>query len=258
MRLVPATPSRAAAILREWLVATGFVVSALWVAQALAAEPSTTTPTAEQLMHTAHEGRAVWEKFPGFQAKLTASTNGKATQGTVTVAADGALRLDLASKEGFDWIDRTFDSLIGHRLADGGAIRNVEFADDDVQHPLGRLIRSHEAGDKSLWRVRGDVLTEVHRFGEKSHFVISVADVTRTPEGKHLPQDFTVTTWDKATEQLLSSRQVHTDWKRVDGVDVPTVWWAAINGANGSRTAQRLELSEHKLLTTPTKTAAVK
>lgn len=233
-----------------WLSAGGFVAMALWLTQAVAAEP-----TAAQLMQAGHDGRAAWHGFPGFEAKLTAATNGRSASGHVTVAADGKLKLDLSNSEGFEWITRTLDSLVGHRLADSDASLNVEFADDDATHPMGRLIRSKDPAEKSLWRVRGDVMTEVHRFTEKTHFVISVSDVLRTPDGRHLPQDFTVTTWDKATGDLISSRQVHTEWKFVDGVAVPSLWWAAINTGKETRTTQRLELSEPRLLARSATTA---
>lgn len=233
-----------------WLSAGGFVAMALGLTQAIAAEP-----TAAQLMQAGHDGQAAWHAFPGFEAKLTAATNGRSAAGQVTVAADGKLKLDLSSSEGFEWITRTFDSLVGHRLADSEANLNVEFADEDATHPMGRLIRAKNPAEKSLWRVRGDIMTEVHRFTEKTHFVISVSDVLRTPDGKHLPQDFTVTTWDTATGNLTSSRQVHTEWKFVDGVAIPSLWWAAINTSKETRTTQRLELSEPRLLARTATTA---
>lgn len=247
---------RLSEVLRDWVVASGFVASALWLSQVVAAEPAPQALTAPELMRAAHEGRATWQAFPGFKAKVSAATNEHAVEGQLTVSADGKSQLDLPSREGFEWISRTLDSLIGHRLADSEAVENVEFADEQIHHPLGRLIRSSDGTDKSLWRVRGDVLVEVQRFNEKTHFVISVADVLRTPDGKHLPQDFTVTTWDNASGQLASSRQVHTEWKTVDGVAVPSVWWAAINTPDGKRTVQRLELTEQQLLPVPAKTAA--
>lgn len=238
-------------VVGQWLSAAGFVATALCLSQAVAAEP-----TAAQLMQSGHDGRAGWHKFPGFEAKLTASTDGRSAAGRMTVAADGKLQLDLSNKEGFEWIARTLDSLVGHRLADSEANLNVEFADDDATHPMGRLIRSKNPAEKSLWRVRGDVMTEVHRFTEKTHFVISVSDVLRTQDGKHLPQDFTVTTWDKATGHLISCRQVHTEWTFVDGVAVPSLWWAANNTPGEKRSTQRLEWSEQRLLPGSARTAA--
>ncbi|OYW16721.1 MAG: hypothetical protein B7Z55_14040 [Planctomycetales bacterium 12-60-4] len=154
----------------------------------------------------------------------------------------------LSGSDQAEWLERALDSLIGHRLAGSDAIGNVEFADDNATHPFGRLMRSLDPQEKSLWRVRGDVLTEVHRFNDKTHFVISVSDVARTAEGKHLPQDFTVETWDRATGRLIKSRQVHTEWTRVQHIDLPTRWWAVVNTDGESRSVESFELSAHRLL----------
>jgi len=207
-------------------------------------------PTAAQLMQAAHDGRAVWKNFPGFRAAVTARQNGKQATGTVTVSAEGGVTLTLDSDAGFEWVAKTFDSMIGHRLAESGpANTNVEFAtSDDAQHPLGRLIKSKDATEHSLWRVQGDVFTEVHRVGPTSRFAIRVSDVYRTPEGTHLPQNFSVITWNPQTGELLKTRQVHHQWIRVGQTDLPQVWWAATQDDKGQQIVQQLELSQIELL----------
>lgn len=233
-----------------WVPACGLLAAALWTGNAIAAE---TPLTAAEQMQKAHDGRAVWKTFPGFEAQIVARQNREEVRGKLSVAADGSLTFQLQNGSSApDWLTRSLDSLIGHRLSDGEAIVDVEYADDDAQHPFGRLIRSKDSQDHSLWRVQGDVLTEVHRFNDKTHFVISVADVARTPEGAHLPQDFTVDTWDRATKRLIKSRQVHTTWKRIDGVDLPQSWWAVVNSDGEQRSVEAIELSQHRLLTPQT------
>jgi N-acetylneuraminic acid mutarotase len=95
--------------------------------------------------------------------------------------------------------------------------------------------------------VQGDVLTEVHRFHGENHMVISVGEVARTLEGKHLPKSFSVTTWDKAGA-IVTARQVLQEWKRVDGVDLPVRILAAINKNDGSRTVEEITFANHQLL----------
>jgi hypothetical protein len=136
-------------------------------------------------------------------------------------------------------------------LSDDGAIETVAFADDQENHPLGRLLKSTGENDKSLWRVQGDVMTEVHRHHDKTRFIISVTDVVRNVEGKHLPKNFNVTTWDVASGQIKSSRQVYNEWKRVGRIDLPAKLLAAISKDDGSRRVEQIELSNHELLSVP-------
>lgn len=200
-------------------------------------------------MDRAHHGRATWQKFPGFTAEVTAATANQSSSGTLQVSSAGKIELTLADPQGLEWVERSLNSLIGHRLADDQRATNVEFADEDTQHPLGRLLKSKDASEKSLWRVQGDVLTEVHRFHGDNHLVISVAEVVRTPEGTHLPKSYSVTTWNKAGA-IVSTRQVQQEWKRVAGVDLPVRVLAAINKHDGSRTVEEITFANHQLIST--------
>lgn len=205
-------------------------------------------PTAEQLMRTAHDGRAVWTAFPGFAADVTVSQGGSTASGTLNVAADGKLTLKLDSAaEGKEWVQRTLSSVVSHRLSNDDAITNVEFADSDVSHPLGRLIKSRDAAEHSLWRVKGDVLTEVHRINEKTRMIISVAEVSRNAEGQHLPRSFSVTTWNVQSGAIESNRQVFNEWQRIDGYDLPVRLFAAVAKNDGSRSVEEVVLSNHRL-----------
>ncbi len=249
-------PTNRLSLIADWLLPLGAVITALWLAEACAAEAAPDGVTAVGQMQAAHDGRAVWNDFPGFEAVLSANRDSEVVAGRLVITPTGSVELRLSGADKAEWLEKALDSLIGHRLANSEAIRNVEYADDHAAHPLGRLIRSRDAAEKSLWRVRGDVLTEVHRFSDKTHFVISVSDVARTPEGKHLPQDFTVETWDRATGRLIKSRQVHTEWTRVQNIDLPTRWWAVVNSDGEGRSVEAFELSAHRLL--PKATTAAK
>src|SRR5688572_14218894 len=187
--------------------------AAVLVATASCGVSQAAEPTAEQLMRKAHDGRAVLTAFPGFAADIVATQNGVSAKGTLAVAADGKLTLKLDQTANQEWTQRTLSSFVNHRLAADDAIANVEFADQEAAHPLGRLLKSKDAADHSQWRVQGDIMTEVHRIMGKSRMIISVVDVNRTADGKHLPKSYNVTTWNADTGAIESSRQVFSEWK---------------------------------------------
>ncbi len=230
------------------LVAVAVCAASLGIAQANLSAGEKTELTAAGHLRAAHEGRAVWQNFPGFEATFVANQNGKTIQGTLVADSLGAVEIKVPEGTDTAWVQRALDSLIGHRLSDSDVATNVEFADENAGHPFGRLIRSKDPNEHSLWRVKGDVLTEVHRINDKTHFVISVADVARTPEGKHLPQNFSVETWNRADGRLIKSRQVHTEWSRIGGYDLPVAWWAVVNVDGEGRTVEELVITGHRLL----------
>lgn len=251
----PAAPSAAPAPAKEKLLQSGRPAGApagrggRGMGGAHGEEAKAPQKTAVQLMADAHEGRAVWKAFPGFVADVQAQGQGVDLKGRLEVSADGKIVLSLPEAEKSPWIARTLNSVIGHRLSDDGpAATDVEFADEDLANPLGRLIRSKEAGDKSLYRVQGDLLTEVHRSSEKAKFVISVSEVQRNSEGKHLPRTYAVVTWNAAGDKLENARQVLNEWTRVGSFDLPTKLLGVNSKADGTRTVEQLTLSNHRLL----------
>jgi len=206
--------------------------------------------TAVALMQRAHDGRAVWKKFPGFRADIRVSVDGKQVTGSLNVSSKGEIELSMPDDESFAWVKVSLRSVVSHRMVDTDAIQGVAFADDQVAHPLGRLLKSASESDHSQWRIQNDVMTEVHREHGKTRFIISVTDVVRTDEGKHLPKTFDVTTWDTATGRIQSSRQVLNEWTRIGKFDLPTRLMAAISKEDGTRRVEQIELSRHELLPT--------
>ena len=204
-------------------------------------------PTAQRLMQQAHDGRAVWLAFPGFTAEVAAISGGQSATGTLRVTADGAIELKLEPASGSEWVERTLSSVISHRLPGGAAETNVEFADSEAAHPLGRLIRSNEPAEKSLWRVKGDVLTEVHRLSDKSRMIISIGEVMRTAAGTHLPRSYTVTTFDAQSGAIQQNRQIVNEWTAVDGYDLPTRLVAMVSKSDGTRQVEEIALTGHKV-----------
>lgn len=236
--------TRVKAELRLAMLASGLVAICFMIANsACGAEP-----TAAALMQKAHDGRAVWRDFPGFTAKIRCSHDGAVLEGQLTADRKGDVKISWTKEdERFAWVQRTLDSVIGHRVASDDAITNVEFADDQTNHPQGRLIRSQNAKEHSLWRVKDDVLTEVHRVGETSRFIISVAEVTRTAEGSHLPRSYAVTTWETPSNRIQSVRQIFQEWTHIGRFDLPAKHLAITNKSDGSRVTQQIEFLDYKL-----------
>jgi hypothetical protein len=208
-------------------------------------EPS--SATAEGLMQNAHDGRAEWKNFPGFTARIQASTEGATTEGRIVVSRDGTVDLQFTQPQGFEWVERSVKSLVGHRLPTGEAIRDVEFADDQTAHPHGRLLKSTGPNGKNFWRVQGDVLTEVQRISKESRFTISVSDVWRNAEQKHLPRNFVVTTWEMPSDKIKSVRQVNQEWTRIGEFDLPVRYWALTHRSDGPSSTQEIKFADHKI-----------
>ncbi|MBC7820183.1 MAG: DUF3386 family protein [Planctomycetaceae bacterium] len=238
--------ARMKAELRLALLAGGLVAMSVW----MTAFASGAEPTAAAMMQKAHDGRAVWTDFSGLTARVRCFQDGTVVEGQLVVERNGDVKLSLPKDdERFAWVQRTLDSVIGHRLSSDDAITNVEFADDQTNHPQGRLIRSIDSKDKSQWRAKGDVLTEVHRFGETSRFVISVAEVARTAEGTHLPRSYAVTTWETPSNRIQSVRQISQEWTRVGRFDLPAKHLAITNRSDGSRVTQQIEFLDYQITT---------
>ncbi|MFQ5734364.1 MAG: DUF3386 family protein [Planctomycetaceae bacterium] len=210
--------------------------------------------TAAQMMARAHKARAEWKGLPGFTADVAVSRDNKRVKGRVSVAAGGKLTLTLDDKAESKWVTSNLRSLISHRRASSGRSYDVEFADKETKHPLGRLIKLNEDLMGSEYRIRGDVITEVHRKMGGIRFTISVTAVARNKEGKYLPRSYSFSTWDVKTGNLKSNTTVLNTWKRVGTFDLPNrlLWVTTRDG--GKREVRQIVFRNHRL--GPAKTAA--
>lgn len=203
-------------------------------------------PTAEEMMRRAHEARATWEGLPGFAAEMLVYSDGRTASGTVEVRPDGNVSLQLEGE--FPWVERTLRSLVAHRRADARDTYNVSFADDDGCHPLGRLIKiNDDTLMRSQYRIREDVITEVHRKLDDVRFTITVLDVVRNAEEKYLPAVYTVSFWEAESGKLKSTLVVRDEWTRLGRWDVP-VRMIQIETSDGARHVREIRLSGHRLL----------
>jgi hypothetical protein len=179
--------------------------------------------SASELLKRARDARSVWRDFPGFESKLEVRSGGQRSEGTVKVTGEGEIELS-----GFpgdfeaEPVKGYLESLVQHRMADGGADESVVYAQDATPSSLGRLI-AFEGDEKlhSTYRIRDDVITEVNREMGESRFSISVLDVYRNASGKYLPQSFSVSFWDKQSGALKRVDTHVNLWTHVDAFDLP-------------------------------------
>lgn len=211
-------------------------------------------PSASEAMAEARKGRQVWRSFPGFQARVVATRNGERQEFDLVVLSNGDIKTTGTTEGDWAWVKSALDSVIGHRFAESEETANNGFLyvdGDEAASPQGRLIRSTDPMEKSQWRVRGDVLTEVHRISEKTHLRIGVSEVWRTPDGFHLPRSFSVVTWDRGTGAIQKVRNVHQTWERLGSFDLPRTWRVSEDKPGNDSHAMELEFSDLRLTGTP-------
>ena len=167
------------------------------------------------------------------------------------VTADGDLNLKLPDSPRAEWAEHRLQSLVNHRLAQEGQ-RNfdVTFADDSKTHPLGRLIRFRNDRLHSVYRIQDDVITEVHRTMGPTRFIISVTEVSRNADGKHLPKSYSVSSWDSKTGNLTVCDAVRNEWVRVGQWDLPAKLLSIRTEDDGQRDVGQIVFRNHRLLNT--------
>jgi hypothetical protein len=226
---------------------THYSTLALRVAKPQATGGADKVASAAELLHRAREARAIWSNFPGFEADLTIYAEGRRQTGRVKVSADGSVALSGLSLKDDQPVVAMLRSLVGHRLGGGESDDRVSFADEQTDHPLGRLIKlDYDSAMASAYRIKGDVIHEVNRQMDGGRFTISVFVVHRNGAGKYLPGYYTVNFWNK-DGTLRSSTAVRETWKRVGEFDLPATHDAVTAGKDEHKNVS-LTFSNHHLL----------
>lgn len=189
--------------------------------------PSGADDEAVALFEEALASRAAWKDFPGFSGKIAGTVEGRPFEGKVTVAADGGVTLALDEEALTDWVQSQLESITMHRAASQTPSADrpkpvVRFADDDTEHPLGRLLAFEGGHFATSYRVRDKQLTAVNRLLDGKCMTITVLDNDKNAEGKFLPHVYTVQYWDEATGKLERTETVQDDWVRVGQWDLPS------------------------------------
>jgi uncharacterized GH25 family protein len=209
--------------------------------------PTSKQLSAAQMLSGAREGRAIWNNFPGFEADLTLFAEGREQTGKITIAADGSVSLSGIELKDDKGVVGTLRSLVGHRMPGGETDDNVSFADDQSDHPFGRLIKlDYDSAMASAYRIKDGVIREVNRQMDGGRFTISVFEVHRNPENKYLPGYYTVSFWNK-DGSLRSTSATHETWTRVGAFDLPATHASVFAGKDEHRNVS-MTFRNHKLL----------
>ncbi len=206
---------------------------------------------AVKLFEDALAQRAAWHDFPGFTARLAAELDDRPFEGTVTVAADGSVNIDLGEDPVPEWLQEQLESLTMHRAASQTPSAErpkpvLRFADDHPDHPLGPLLEFEGGHMATSYRVKDQQITSVNRMIAGQNMTITLLDNEKNAEGKFLPRSYVVQYWDEPTGKLLRTETVQDRWQRVGAFDLPAEH--TVRTASGDGFSMRtVTLSGHKL-----------
>ncbi len=210
-----------------------------------------TKPDAEAvaLFQKAIRSRATWTNFPGFKADVSGMVDGRPFEGTVKIDAEGTIRPNIEDETAAGWVEYQLDSIVLHRLAPSSRRPKpvLYFADEDVDHPLGRLLTFVGGNFASSYRIQGGQIRVVNRNLGSMNMTITVLDNRTNDDGKFLPHSYTVQYWNAKNGQLLRTQTFQDRWQRVGRFDLPAEHSLATASSAGL-TVRTLKLSKHRLL----------
>lgn len=187
-------------------------------------------PKASALFAAARANRNVWDKdFAGFAAELTVNANGMVAKGNLRVSADGEVELELAGGDDKlrKSVQRTLDSIVGHRLAETGKPATspaVRFGKDAMpNHPAGTLLEMVGESLHSSYRVKNNQVMVVNRQMGPNQMTITMLENTIADDGRYLPGAYNVSIWDP-TGALQSSSTVREQWTKVGRYYLPRAY----------------------------------
>ncbi len=214
----------------------------------VAQSPGTVRETAEQVLVRAHRARAQWRNFPGFEAEVTLQSNGRHAVRRVVVTPSLDVQWTPTVPPEFAALQRRFESIIQHRKAREEYRFDAEFVAEKGEHPLGRLIRFRNDPMHSLYRVQGDLITQVSRDAGPLHFTISVLDVIHNAQGKYLPRVYTVSFWNRNSGHLVRSFTVKLQWRRLGRWDLPATIHSVTTQGESAHLTEVIQVRNHRLL----------
>jgi hypothetical protein len=197
--------------------------------------------------------RASWDHFEGFSAEASGMVDGRPFAGKVTVSADGEVKAEVDDPVARPWIEAQLGSIAMHRLPenDRGASSDrpkpvVRFADQDEEHPLGRLLAFQGGRFASSYRIKDGQISVVNRHMGAQTMTITVLENTPTPEGKFLPRTYQVQYWDSTTGRLNRVETVQERWSRIGSLDLPVTHTVSTTSDSGL-SVRSLTLAGHKV-----------
>jgi hypothetical protein len=209
---------------------------------------------ADVLLRRAHEAAyRLPVGFAGFSATVTASSTASntekvdnSTSGSARLVVRGRTDLELTvdgpPDEILDWARGELASIVGHRWAtsyEEGDGRWAKRADGDTVTMLDDPF-------DSAYRLRDNVISEVHRTVGGARFVISVSGRQHTSDGRYLPAHFTVFHWSGDPARVTRADQFTDAFVEVDGVYLPAAR-RVVSATDDGLTTRVLELRDHRI-----------
>jgi Protein of unknown function (DUF3386) len=210
--------------------------------------PTGADAEAVKLFQEATAARAAWHDFPGFSAEVKAVADGRSWKGTATITAKGDVKLAKADAVVAPWVRDQLESMVLHRLAQPqGKPPIVRFADNDLEHPLGRLVIFDGGKMASSYRVKDRQLMTVNRSLGKLHMTITVLENDLNAEKAFLPRTYSIRYWDAVSGNLQRDETVQTRWTRLGTLDLPTQL-TVVSASAAGQGVKTMSLSQHRLL----------
>jgi hypothetical protein len=209
-------------------------------------------PEAVALFEQALAARAAWgDDFPGFAAHLAGTVDGRPFTGSVTVREDGSVQVEADDPVARPWLQEQLESIVMHRIASAGdrdaSHPVLRFADEDDEHPLGRLLTFVGGSFASSYRVKDRQISVVNRHMGKRNMTITVLDNDKNTEGRFLPRSYLVQYWDAASGTLDHVESVQQRWQRLRAWDLPSVH-TVTDASDAGFAVKSVTLSQHRLL----------
>jgi Protein of unknown function (DUF3386) len=183
-------------------------------------------PAAWNMLKSAREtSQTLPANFAGVTVDVTVNDNGKIAKGSINYEAgkSAEIKIDGLDEETKGWLNDQTMSIIAHRrggdFSKGDGRHPITFAEDD-NSPAGRRIALNDQM-KSHYRVRDNKVVEVDRTMGADHFIITVMETVKTPEGRNLPRHFTVTHFDAKSGAVKRTETFTDEYKLIDGVWFP-------------------------------------
>lgn len=197
------------------------------------------------------------EGFNGFTGTISVTVSlpdgtMQSDRGQVLVAGPGGSTIEgFESADLTDWALNEVRSVAGHRWsmsyqdADG---KHTLSLDDERQTLLGDFVKVLDDRFDSAYRVKDGRISQVIRTMGPMTFTITIQGDRAMPEGKRLPEHFTVNYWKEG--RLVRSDMYHDTYAEIEGVWLPVARQVTTADDDGF-TARRLELTEISLLEAP-------
>lgn len=189
--------------------------------------------------------------FPGFSATVSMAGAGFRALGSLRATGPDCVEVTISAPEAEQaWAAKELASMIAHRwhqpydAADG---RHPKATDEEVDHPLGRLVRLLGDPYSSSYRVLDGQVTVVERNMGPMRFCIVVHERAPAPERRSVPTTFTVTYWNAATGALTRTDSYRDAYSAIDGFLLPASR-RVVTASDDGLVARELRLSDVRVL----------